>query len=252
MVKRRKTILFLLLVCTLVATGFSLLSFASEVSGGEVTALQGKTGTRPTDRTAPPDRTRTTEFPYDPGSAYTNIAFTIPTEWIVVGTILLVVGIVGVFLIRNSDSEFEIDSRSNILKQIYSLDDEIDEDAGEEGVIKGPTPDQRIIDEAIELAPHREWDCLLEALEVYLVEQCIHDANMTSLVKVLLPLRDKHQISLSRRKISKAIMILVKFQLLKKSKGGEIALSEIYENRVQVFLSGIKMIDSNYENQLHD
>jgi hypothetical protein len=243
-VKRRESLLFLLLVSTILAAGFSFLTISSEVPGGDFTALQ-KTGPRPTDRTEPPDRTRITDVPYDPGSAYGNIAFTVPTEWIVVGIILLVVGVVGVFLIRTGDSDFENGSRSDILKQIYSLEDEFDNEAEDESDTKRPSAEQRIIKEATMLATHREWNTLLEALEVYLVESGVYEANMTSLVKVLLPLRDSYQISLSRRKISKAMLILIKFQLLKKSSNGDIALSNDYENRVQTFLNSVKIMSSS-------
>lgn len=194
-------------------------------------------GGKPTDRTdrppgTRPDRTGTIPAFSDGNNFIYSVAM--PNALLVGGFIVL--AFVVVFAMKQYNNVESGDTtRRDILSDLYSLDDEVDVkmNANEEPM----TATERAYEEARGLASIEEWDKIFETIETHLTESHDYKTNMTSLVRIMLPIRDSGEISLSRRKIKDAMWHLVKVNLLERNQEGEFTFDKDYEKKVSHFLN---------------
>ncbi len=227
MLQRHRRFLYLFIGCVLFAGVLSILNTPATQTTSDYTPLQkpfpseppeGWTGEWPP--TGPPgdlDPDRTGDGRPNPNPADSSVSFDVafPIELIAGGSLLFVIGAVIVYFAKNYEENSE-ESRTDILQQIYSFDDEIEEemrDVRKKEDIR-QSPEERIFEEAAARASYEEWDQLLESIEAFFVDGMIESAKMTEVVKKMLPLRDSGLISLSRKNISDEIRIIITYNLL--------------------------------------
>ncbi|MHA1951282.1 MAG: hypothetical protein ACW99G_17675 [Candidatus Thorarchaeota archaeon] len=201
-------------------------------------------GGKPTDRTdrptgSPPIRTPTNQV-ISGGDYFTFI----PSSLLLGGFVVL--AFVVVFALKQYNNiNIGDTTRSDVLSEIYCLDDEVEDESNrnEESL----TATERAYKEAHELASYDEWDRIFDSIEKHLIESVDYKTNMTSLVRIILPLRDSGDIGLSRRKITLAMWLIVKLDLLERNQEGEITLDKDYENKVSYFLNEMEENPSREE-----